>query len=216
MTPQARALSPALQIGVPDRYYFDGVDQEVAELLAASRMVLEKRGAKIIDVPIGDHGAINDFSNAILWPEAAGLHLEWLRERPQDYAPQTRARLLVGLGVPATLYVEAVRGRARLLEELLRETFSKCDVLHIPVLKRSVPTAAETDVGGLSRDGASAWSDCRQYPPVQRPWVARPIGADRLYPQSTAAGDAARRAAVPRRFAVSCWRRLRGCIGRSH
>ena len=142
-------------IGVPDRYYFDGVDHEVAELLAASRVVLEKRGAKIIDVPIGDHGAVNDFSNAILWPEAAGLHLEWLRERPQDYAPQTRARLLVGLGVPATLYVEAVRGRARLLEELLRETFSKCDVLHIPVLKRSVPTAAETDVGARPR-----WRKC--------------------------------------------------------
>jgi aspartyl-tRNA(Asn)/glutamyl-tRNA(Gln) amidotransferase subunit A len=71
-----------------------------------------------------------------------------LRERPQDYAKQSRARLLVGLGVPATLYGEALRARARLLEELLRDAFSKCDVLHVPVLKRPVPTAAETDVGG--------------------------------------------------------------------
>jgi len=83
-----------------------------------------------------------------LWPEAAGLHLQWLRERPQDYAAQTRARILVGLGVPAALYGEAVRARAPLLEELLRQTFSKCDVLHVPVLKRPAPTAAETDVGG--------------------------------------------------------------------
>jgi aspartyl-tRNA(Asn)/glutamyl-tRNA(Gln) amidotransferase subunit A len=30
----------------------------------------------------------------------------------------------------------------------MRDTFSKCDVLHVPVLKRPVPTAAETDVGG--------------------------------------------------------------------
>jgi len=117
-------------------------------LLAASRGVLEQRGATIVDVPVGDHGAINDLSNAILWPEAAGLHLPWLRDRPQDYAAQTRARLLVGLGVPATLYVEAVRARARLLDEFLRDTFSKCDVLHVPVLKRPVPTAAKTDVGG--------------------------------------------------------------------
>ena len=41
-----------------------------------------------------------------------------------------------------------VRARAMLLGELLRDAFSKCDVLHVPVLKRPVPTAAETDVGG--------------------------------------------------------------------
>jgi aspartyl-tRNA(Asn)/glutamyl-tRNA(Gln) amidotransferase subunit A len=136
------------RIGVPDRYYCDGIDDEVAQLLAASRAVLEKRGAKIVDVPVGDHGAVNDLSNAVLWPEAATLHLPWLRDRPLDYAPQSRARLLVGLGVPATLYMEAVRARAQLLNELLRQTFSSCDVLHVPVLRRPVPTAKETDVGG--------------------------------------------------------------------
>jgi aspartyl-tRNA(Asn)/glutamyl-tRNA(Gln) amidotransferase subunit A len=144
---QAGALT-GVRIGIPNRYYFDDIDPEVAALIADSRRVLESRGAKVVDVPVGDHGALNDLSNAVLWPEAAGLHLEWLRERPQDYAKQSRARLLVGLGVPATLYGEALRARARLLEELLRDAFTKCDVLHVPVLKRPVPTAAETDVGG--------------------------------------------------------------------
>jgi aspartyl-tRNA(Asn)/glutamyl-tRNA(Gln) amidotransferase subunit A len=101
-----------------------------------------------VDVPVGDHGAINDLSNAVLWPEAAGLHLPWLRERPQDYVKQGRARLLVGLGVSSTLYAEALRARGQLLDQLLQDTFSRCDVLHVPVLKRSVPSAAEADVGG--------------------------------------------------------------------
>jgi aspartyl-tRNA(Asn)/glutamyl-tRNA(Gln) amidotransferase subunit A len=144
---QGGALA-GLRIGVPDRYYFDGIDLEVAEMIAQSRQVLEQRGVKIVDVPVGDHGAINDLSNAVLWPEAAGLHLPWLRERPQDYVKQGRARLLVGLGVSATLYAEALRARGKLLDELLRDTFSQCDVLHVPVLKRSVPSAAEVDVGG--------------------------------------------------------------------
>jgi aspartyl-tRNA(Asn)/glutamyl-tRNA(Gln) amidotransferase subunit A len=135
-------------VGVPDRYYHDGIDAEVAALIDASRAVLEKRGAKIVDVPVGDHGAINDLSSGVLWPEAAAIHLPWLRQRAQDYAGQSRARLLVGLGVPATLYVEAVRMRAKLLEDCLHATFSRCDVLHVPVLRRPVPTAAETDVGG--------------------------------------------------------------------
>jgi aspartyl-tRNA(Asn)/glutamyl-tRNA(Gln) amidotransferase subunit A len=145
--PDPRSLT-GITVGVPNRYYYDGADGEVAELLAASRAILEKRGAKIVNVPVGDHGAVNDLSNAILWPEGAALHLSSLRDRARDYAPQTRARLLVGLGVPATLYLEATRARTVLLEELLRQTFSKCDVLHAPVLKRPVPTATETDVGG--------------------------------------------------------------------
>jgi aspartyl-tRNA(Asn)/glutamyl-tRNA(Gln) amidotransferase subunit A len=144
---QGGALA-GMRIGVPNRYYFDGIDPEVADLIAQSRHVLEQRGAKIVDVPVADHGAINELSNAILWPEAAGLHLSWLRERPQDYVKQGRARLLVGLGVSSTLYGEVLRARAKLLDELLRDTFSHCDVLHVPVLKRSVPSAAEADVGG--------------------------------------------------------------------
>jgi aspartyl-tRNA(Asn)/glutamyl-tRNA(Gln) amidotransferase subunit A len=134
-------------IGVPDRYYFDDIDAEVADLLAASRAVLESRGAKVVDVPIGDHGGFSDLAAAVLTAEGATLHLPWLRDQPQDYSPQVRARLLVGLAVPATLYLQALQARGRLLDELLRETFSKCDVLHVPVLKRPVPTAAETDVG---------------------------------------------------------------------
>jgi aspartyl-tRNA(Asn)/glutamyl-tRNA(Gln) amidotransferase subunit A len=171
-----------LRVGVPNRYYFDGIDREVADLLAASRTILEKRGAKIIDVPVGDHGAINDLSNAILWPEGAGLHLQWLRDRPQDYAEQSRARLLVGLGVPATLYVEAVRARAPLLEEFLSETFSKCDVLHVPVLKRSVPTAAETDVGGSAGMAAvlgQIVANTRPFNYLGLPGLSVPIGFTR-------------------------------------
>ena len=207
----ARSLA-GVTIGIPARYYYDAIDHEVAELLAASRAVLEKQGAKVVDVPIGDHGALNDLSNAILWPEAAGLHLQWLRERPQDYAQQTRARLLVGLGVPATLYVEAVRGRARLLEQILRETFAACDVLHVPVLKRPVPTAAETDVGGsaaMSQVLGQIVANTRPFNLLGLPGLSVPIGFTR---NRLAASHATGREAVPGRFAVSCWCRIRSGI----
>ena len=168
-----------VRIGVPKRHYHDGIDHEVAELLAASRVALERQGAKFVDVPIGDHGAVNDLSNAALWPEAAALHLHWLRDRPRDYAAQTRARLLVGLGVPATLYLEAVRARARLLRELLDETFSRCDVLHVPILKRPVPTAAETDVGGspaMAQVLSQIVANTRPFNYFGLPGLAVPIG----------------------------------------
>jgi aspartyl-tRNA(Asn)/glutamyl-tRNA(Gln) amidotransferase subunit A len=171
-----------ITVGVPGRYYYDGVDDEVADLLAASRAVLEARGARIVDVRVGDHDAINDLSNAILWPEAADLHLPWLRERPQDYAPQTRARVLVGLGVGSALYGKAVRGRAILLDECFRDTFSKCDVLHVPVLKRPVPTAAETDVGGgtaMQETLGQIVANTRPFNYLGLPGLSVPIGLTR-------------------------------------
>jgi len=169
-------------VGVPSRHYYEAIDDEVAALLAASRRVLERQGAKIVDVPIGDHGAINDLSNAVLWPEAVSLHLPWLRERPQDYAAQTRARLLVGLGVSAPLYMSAARARTALLQEFLRDTFSRCDMLHVPVLKRPVPTAAETDVGGsptMARTLAQIVANTRPLNYLGLPALSVPIGLTR-------------------------------------
>jgi aspartyl-tRNA(Asn)/glutamyl-tRNA(Gln) amidotransferase subunit A len=137
-----------LTIGVPGRCYYDDLDGEVAALLARSRAALEARGAKIVDVAIADHNALGELANAVFLPEAAALHLPWLRRRPGDYSAQVRARLLAGLGVPATLYLEARQARARALERMLAETFAACDVLHVPALKLPVPSAAETDIGG--------------------------------------------------------------------
>jgi aspartyl-tRNA(Asn)/glutamyl-tRNA(Gln) amidotransferase subunit A len=171
-----------ITVGVPEGYYYDGVEHEVAELLAASRAVLEGRGAKVVDVPVGEHGAISELASAVLTVEGAALHLPWLRERPQDYSDQVRARLLVGLGVPATLYLQALRARSWLLDELLRRTFATCDVLHVPVLKRPVPTAAETDVGGsaaMAQVLAEIVANTRPLNYLGLPGLAVPVGFSR-------------------------------------
>lgn len=47
-------------------------------------------------------------------------------------------------------YCRHVRG---FFEQLLQQTFAKCDVLHVPVLSIGVPSAAETDVGGSAAMG---------------------------------------------------------------
>jgi len=133
-------------------------------------------------VPDGDHAAINDLAAALLSAEAAAIHLPWLRERARDYAQQTRSRLLVGLAMPATLYVQAARARSRLLEDMLRQTFSACDVLHIPVLRLPVPTGAETDVGGsaaMPRVLAEIVACTRPINFLGLPAVSVPIGLSR-------------------------------------
>jgi aspartyl-tRNA(Asn)/glutamyl-tRNA(Gln) amidotransferase subunit A len=84
----------------------------------------------------------------VIAAEAATFHGNWLRTRPNDYSAQVRARLMRGMAVPATRYIDALRSRGNLLQNFLSSVFDKVDVLHVPTLAIPVPTLAETDVGG--------------------------------------------------------------------
>jgi aspartyl-tRNA(Asn)/glutamyl-tRNA(Gln) amidotransferase subunit A len=69
-----------------------------------------------------------------------------LRERPQDYGAQVHARIELGLAYPATHYLRALQLRPALIRRFSDAVFSRCDVLHTPVLPVPVPTIAETDL----------------------------------------------------------------------
>ncbi|HYG91273.1 MAG TPA: amidase [Azospirillum sp.] len=135
-----------LRLGLPRRFYFDGLDPEVAAALDAARRILERGGAVFVDVDIPDHAAFADLANLVFTPEAATLHLPWLRERPQDYGPQVRARLLQGLMMPATAHLQAKQLRALHLQAMLDGPLALCDALFVPATRQRVPTAAATDV----------------------------------------------------------------------
>jgi aspartyl-tRNA(Asn)/glutamyl-tRNA(Gln) amidotransferase subunit A len=136
-----------VRIGLPTSFYFDGLDPEVAELVDAARRKLESLGASVVDVDIPDHRQLGELAGVVFTPEAATLHLPWLRERPGDYGEQVRARLLQGLTLPATAYLQARTLRGRMLADMVEGPLRHCDALLTPVLKHRVPTGAETDVG---------------------------------------------------------------------
>ena len=83
--------------------------------------------------------------------------------------------------LPRSTAKRCARGPA-LLQELLRDAFSQCDVLHVPVLKRPVPTAAETDVGGspaCSKCSAQIVANTRPINFLGLPGLSVPIGLTR-------------------------------------
>lgn len=135
-----------LRLGIPRDFYYDGLDPAVAAALDEARRVLERAGARFVAVDIPDHSAFSDLANLVFTPEAAALHLPWLRDRPEDYGPQVRARLLQGLAVPATAHLQAKQLRALHLQAMLDGPFAQCDALFVPATRGRVPTAAETDV----------------------------------------------------------------------
>jgi aspartyl-tRNA(Asn)/glutamyl-tRNA(Gln) amidotransferase subunit A len=140
-----------LVVGRPSQYFYEGCDAEIVALMEASLEAFRRLGAKVVDVDMPDIDSWNAAATMIIASEAAALHGNWLRRRPQDYSAQVRARLESGLTIPAAAYIDSLRLRGVALEAFCRAVFSKVDALHAPVVSFQTPTIAETDVGGGPR-----------------------------------------------------------------
>ena len=137
-----------LTIGRPRQYFYDDCDPEIVGLMEASLEVFRRLGARVVEVDLPELDGWNAAGTIIISAEAAALHANWLRTRPQDYSPQVRARLESGLALPAAAYIDSLRLRGAALGEFSRTVFSKVDALHAPVVSFHTPTIAETDVAG--------------------------------------------------------------------
>lgn len=82
------------------------------------------------------------------------MHLDWMRERPDDYGPQLQSRLAQALAVPAPIYLRAQQIRARMLEEFLQVAFAACDAIIVPAMPFVAPLDAEVNVGAGTRMNA--------------------------------------------------------------
>nr|WP_314074120.1 amidase [uncultured Roseococcus sp.] len=103
-------------------------DPEMAAALEAAAKVLEAEGATLHNVtlpPLSEFAAVN---RTVLQSEAAAVHEEWLRTRPELYAGVTRRRLLPGLFIPAVDLMHAARHRTRLIAAV-EAAFAEVDLL---------------------------------------------------------------------------------------
>ena len=137
-----------MRIGTAKRYFHDHMDPEIEALVRASLETYAKLGAEIVEVDLPDMEPWSYAAVLIIAAEAAAVHANWMRTRPQDYSDQIRARLELGLSVPATTYIESLRLRGIALQQFSRAVFSRVDMLHVPSVNFQTPTIADTDVGG--------------------------------------------------------------------
>jgi aspartyl-tRNA(Asn)/glutamyl-tRNA(Gln) amidotransferase subunit A len=75
----------------------------------------------------------------ILLVEAAAYHRRWVAECPEKYGPDVLSLLQRGLGVPGVELVEAMRERARLVQEASR-AMEDVDALILPATAVVAPT----------------------------------------------------------------------------
>ena len=86
----------------------------------------------------------------ILFGEAIAIHLPWLRESPELYGPNVRARLEASALIPAADYLDAVRARPKVVRRILR-SLSSVDMVVSPTVPVAAPAIDATAPAG---DGA--------------------------------------------------------------
>jgi aspartyl-tRNA(Asn)/glutamyl-tRNA(Gln) amidotransferase subunit A len=137
----------SLTIGVPTSFYVDDLEPDVAAALDSTLEAMTELGHSIVKVDLPDQTLVAAAALLVLAVEATACHAAMLRERPQDYGAQVKARLENGLAYSAVEYLEAMRWRGPALAAHLH-AMGKADVIVAPASRAVAPGIVDTDVGG--------------------------------------------------------------------
>ncbi|MFT5508774.1 MAG: aspartyl-tRNA(Asn)/glutamyl-tRNA(Gln) amidotransferase subunit A [Hyphomicrobiaceae bacterium] len=136
-----------LKIGI-DEQLIGEADASVQERLQQALSILIEAGAERVDIKIDNWGTLDHLAQLVQLSEAAAAHSPFLRNQSNKYGPQVQARVEYGHYVPAHDYLVAMRARGMMLQKMLDEVYTKCDVVMLPNFAGPIPTIDELDVGG--------------------------------------------------------------------
>jgi aspartyl-tRNA(Asn)/glutamyl-tRNA(Gln) amidotransferase subunit A len=135
----------SVRIGVPEGYFDEDLDPDVAAVVASSLDVFRDAGASIVNVKIPESvGIASAIHPLVMKAEGAANHRPWKRARNGEYSAEVGKRLEAGYFIPATDYINALQYRNFALEDFLDNALSKVDVLLTAVLPIPTPTLDET------------------------------------------------------------------------
>ncbi|MCH8813915.1 MAG: amidase [Chloroflexi bacterium] len=135
-----------LRVGVPEGFFFDGLEDEVEVAVRAAIETLKAEGAAVSSISLPRIDEIPNAVTAIMLPEALAYHQKWLNERPDDYGESVRFRLELAATIPAVTYVQAQRFREIVVREWREQVFSQVDVLACPTTAVSAPAIDQSEL----------------------------------------------------------------------
>jgi aspartyl-tRNA(Asn)/glutamyl-tRNA(Gln) amidotransferase subunit A len=164
-----------LKIGVPEEYFSEGLDNEVAETVQAAIQVLADQGAEVVPVHLPNKDlAVSSYY--VLAPAEASSNLSrfdgvryghrceapkdlndlYTRSRSEGFGEEVKRRIMVGTYVLSEGYYDAYYRKAQKLRRLVRDDFVKafeqCDLIVGPV----APSVA-FDIGEKTDDPVSMY-----------------------------------------------------------
>ena len=141
-TPQLRAGVAGLRIGVIEEFHA-GKDPDADHLHNFERAAsaLRAQGARVEPIALPPHDEWRECGRLIQDAEGYAVFEKWLAERPQDFSPLARERLLRGKGLPAAK-VAAARAKRVELQRALAAVLADHDAL-IALSSLALPSAVE-------------------------------------------------------------------------
>ena len=177
--PEAEPSLADVRIGMPENYYFERVDPDVASGVRQAFRAAESCGAAIVPLRVPDIAAVNTVARMILLAEASAV-LEPHLDRRADIGADVLSLLDQGRLVPATDYINAQRLRGVMQREFAA-LWKQVDCLFTPCTPITAPRIGETTVtiGGEDEDARLATTRfVRAINVLGLPAVSIPCGAD--------------------------------------
>lgn len=112
---------------------------------------------------------------AICLPEASAYHQQSLAERPEDFGPAVRERLLAGLAIPAVQYLQAQRVRRAVADEMAA-LFKRVDLLALPTVLAEAPPLDAVEATGASEAVRERMAPLAPFNLTGMPAVSVPCG----------------------------------------
>jgi aspartyl-tRNA(Asn)/glutamyl-tRNA(Gln) amidotransferase subunit A len=134
-----------LRIGVPKKYFYEGLQAGIRAEVFEALKVFERLGAKIREVKLRGIEDTARLVAEITVGEALAFHWNRIRRRPQDYGDDLRERMENSLNQPTVVYLHAQEKR-RKIAEIFAEVLEKTDVLAAPTLPVAPPLLAEKEL----------------------------------------------------------------------
>jgi aspartyl-tRNA(Asn)/glutamyl-tRNA(Gln) amidotransferase subunit A len=161
--PAVSAAGPlaGLTVGIDTHYFTRVLEPAVRESFEGAVARIEQLGAAVRSVALTAVDSALPALVAILFPEAALVHEQWLVERAEDYGEEVRDNLMSGRRRTALEYLHALETRAAIRHEI-DAALEQVDVLLTPTAVISAPTWDQDGfrVEGQKLDSLDAFIRC--------------------------------------------------------
>ncbi|HEX2277608.1 MAG TPA: amidase [Candidatus Tectomicrobia bacterium] len=133
------------RLGIPQEFYFEQLDAEVADSVRAAVQTLERAGARVeeVSLPLSKYAAAA--GRIISLTESAEIHEKFLKTRFADYSADVRAGFLVGQFILGKHYIKAQRLRSLIRQEM-GAVLRRVDALVTPTVPVAAPRIGQTTV----------------------------------------------------------------------
>jgi aspartyl-tRNA(Asn)/glutamyl-tRNA(Gln) amidotransferase subunit A len=139
-----------LRVGVGSGFFGAGVEPGVRQVVSRAVELLRAHGAQVQPVEVPGVGEAQDRMLDIMYPEAAAVHAERMRQAPETIDPDVLRRLRIGALVPPERTEEAQSWR-REFQRRVDEMFGSVDVVATPTIPIDVPVRDAVDLAASTR-----------------------------------------------------------------